>query len=203
MVLNSVNPVDLLLNRGPGFAHPAEQGWDRWMRVNSMKRRPWAMVVVALIFFISNYVLVPVFANLMGDPGSDAAAAAALTILIIIYAFSQLTKDEQTLAQVPLGILVKALLQKIPDQAPPKLVTSCKICQGRKICQTCKGKKIMGRSAITCPSCGGSGVNLATNSTCSTCSTQADPTWHGWVYCPDCTDGLCSHCHGSGLEPQG
>lgn len=157
-------------------------------------RSRWMIIVTILTVFASNFLLAPVSANQMGDPQSDAAAAAFLTILLIIYAYSQLNKDEQNLALVPLSILVKSLLQKIPDQptvqTPVQTPAATSSTTKRVPCQACSGSR-WGPGKVDCTKCVDGGVPMG--------------TLQGGGMCPECNGErwiTCTTCNGSGFVNQ-
>jgi hypothetical protein len=158
----------------------------------SMSSHPlYSFFLIPLLKYIA-----PVVANVEmtpGDPVTDAAIAALITILIIIMLLQlarQQGESEQHIQMLGIGLqpLVNALVKKIPDQsaqppAPsaPKLVTPCHQCKGSKF--------------ITCPTCGGRGfTQLGTAvTTCTMCYNMPNPPGRGFV--------TCGVCGGTGIEP--
>ena len=151
-----------------------------------MKRRlPWACSVAAVMVFISNSVLVSVFADTGmsgGDPAEDAAIAAILAIIIILLILRQANKPGANLARGALADLANRLLQKVPEtyfdqpaQPPPQ--------KTKKPCPECNGSKV---KSITCDKCNGTGAAISRKDSqeysCDPCKGTGKLT----IACPTC-----------------
>lgn len=161
-----------------------------------MNPRPWIIVVAAFLIFAANYVTVPVSANVMGDPGTDAGIAIILAIIVILIVLKQANEvgmdgapEYGKLAQM-LRVLVNKLPNPPPDQPaqPPSSPPQPK----QKPCEVCKGSK-WGPGKVNCTQCQENGEPLGytlagrpyyTGTPCTTC--------HGNKYVE------CGTCKGKG-----
>jgi hypothetical protein len=164
------------------------------MKAERMNRRPWLIVVAAFLIFVANYVTVPVSANLMGDPGTDAGLAIIIAIIVILIVLKQANEvgmdgapEYGKLAQM-LPILVNKLPNPPPDQPPPSTPPQPK----QKPCDACRGSK-WGPGKVNCDKCleNGEPLGFTLGGRASDSGTPCEKC-HGNKYVP------CGPCKGTG-----
>ena len=168
------------------------------MRADSMKRRPWEWIAAALLIFISNYVLVPVSADLMGDPETDAAVGIIIVIMIILIVLREAKKAKVVddpyfgvLGRLATALVQKPSVQKLlakewetessPTLPPPPPASAQKT---KKQCPECNGSKV--KTGITCDKCNGTGAAIyrkdSQEYSCDPCKGTGKIT----IACPTC-----------------